>query len=397
MTSPLAPSSAVLVVHLRAVVAATLALLLVGCGSAPAVRASNPATTALAPAERPSVAPSQPLALRRGLNLGDALDAPNEGDWGVVLAASDFAAVKQAGFDHVRLPVRFSAHAAAAAPYAIQPDFLARVDWAIDQALANGLAIVVDLHHYAELMAAPDEHRARMVGLWRQIAERERARPPSVAFELCNEPTDKVNPAKWNAIQAEALAVVRLSNPTRTVVLEGVFWASAQSLRDTLLIPTGDPYVVGSFHMYQPILFTHQGASFMPPEYETRGILFPGPPPAPLTPAASSLGQAWVRDWFQRYNEAPPERNPSGPAIIADQLDMAKDFADRTHLPVYMGEFGCIDNADPRSRETWTRMTRKEAERRGFGWAYWDDGGAFRIFDRRSGSWNPGLKGSLFD
>ena len=349
----------------------------------------------LATTPPPTVA--EPLELRRGVNLGNALEAPNEGDWGVVLSASDFVAVKQAGFDHVRLPVRFSARAAPAAPYAIDAAFMARVDWAIDQALANGLAVIVDLHHYGEFMDAPDAHRARLVGLWRQIAEHERARPPTVAFELCNEPTDKVPAEKWNEIQTEALAAVRESNPTRTVVLESVFWASAQTLRDKLRVPASDPHVVGSFHMYQPILFTHQGATFMPAEYETRGVLFPGPPPTPLTPGPSALAKPWVRDWFQNYNERPTERNPSGPAVIADQMDMAKDFADRTHLPVYMGEFGCIENADARSREAWTRMTRREAERRGFGWAYWDDGGSFRIYDRKSGSWNAGMKAALFD
>ena len=340
---------------------------------------------------------ARPLDLRRGLNFGNALDAPNEGEWGVVLAASDFIAVKQAGFDHVRLPVRFSAHADTTPPYQIQPAFLARVDWAIDQALASDLTIVVDLHHYVELMDAPQEQRARFVGLWRQIAEHERSRPQSVAFELCNEPNGKMTASDWNSILAEALGVVRASNPTRTVVLEGVAWASAQNLRDTLQVPPNDPYIVGSFHMYQPILFTHQGADFMPPEYETRGVVFPGPPPHPLEPGPNAAAKRWVREWFKRYNELPAERNPSGPFTIADQLDMAKDFADRTHLPVYMGEFGVIDHADPASRQAWIRMTRKEAERRAFGWAYWDDGGAFEMYDRKRGAWNQELKAALFE
>lgn len=356
---------------------------------------------------RPPAAPSTPrgagpinvtpLALRRGINLGNALDAPNEGEWGVVLAASDFVAVKQAGFDHVRLPVRFSAHAAPSPPYAIQSEFLARVDWAIDQAIENGLSVVLDLHHYRELMDAPEDHRARFVGLWRQIAEHERTRPPNVAFELCNEPTGNLTASEWNGIMEEALAMVRSSNPTRTVVLEGTSWASAQALRDTLRIPRGDGHLVGSFHMYQPILFTHQGADFMPPEYETRGVLFPGPPAQPLEPGPNAAAKGWVRDWFKRYNEEPTERNPSGPSAIADPLDMAKDFADKTRLPVYMGEFGAIDNADPKSREAWTRATRTEAERRGFGWAYWDDGGKFKAFDRKSGAWNSGLKAALLE
>ena len=59
--------------------------------------------------------------LRKGMNFGDAMDAPNEGDWGVALASSDFDAVKEAGFDHVRVPMRVSAHASAVAQLGVEP------------------------------------------------------------------------------------------------------------------------------------------------------------------------------------------------------------------------------------------------------------------------------------
>ena len=42
--------------------------------------------------------------LGRGVNLGNALDAPNEGEWGVTLKAEYFAKIKQAGFDSVAFP-----------------------------------------------------------------------------------------------------------------------------------------------------------------------------------------------------------------------------------------------------------------------------------------------------
>ncbi|MDP8999923.1 MAG: glycoside hydrolase family 5 protein [Myxococcota bacterium] len=341
-----------------------------------------------------SVAKLKP-ALHRGINLGDALDAPREGEWGVVLDASDFVSVKQAGFDHVRLPVRFSGHAASSTTYAIDGDFFSRVDWAIDQALSNGLAIIVDFHHYGEMMEAPDEHRGRFVAMWKQIAERYKGRPEGVAFELLNEPSGKLTADKWNDTLEETLHVVRASNPTRTIIVEGVFWASAHNLRFTLKVPSDDPNLVGSFHMYQPILFTHQGASFMPAEFHTQGVLFPGPPPQPIAPAASEVD--WVRNWFKRYNELPADTNPSGEATIREELDLAQGFAERTHLPVYMGEFGAIDKADPKSREAWTRTTRGEAERRGFGWAYWDDGGSFKAYDRASRTWVPYLKSALLN
>src|SRR5262249_51047843 len=89
--------------------------------------------------------------LGRGVNIGNALEAPREGDWGVRLKAEYFQAIKKAGFDTVRLPVKWSAHAKAAAPYTIDAKFAERVDWAIDQALANKLNVVVNVHHYDEM------------------------------------------------------------------------------------------------------------------------------------------------------------------------------------------------------------------------------------------------------
>src|SRR3954462_12992431 len=88
--------------------------------------------------------------LRRGINFGDAMDAPHEGDWGWVISASDFVAVHDAGFDHVRVPMRFSAHVDTSPPFRVDGRFFKRVDWVIAQALSNDLGVIVDLHHFQE-------------------------------------------------------------------------------------------------------------------------------------------------------------------------------------------------------------------------------------------------------
>ena len=56
---------------------------------------------------------------------------------------------------------------------------------------------------------------------------------------------------------------VRASNPTRPVVIGGEFWSGIDSLA-TLPLPD-DPYLVATFHYYEPFAFTHQGAPWITP------------------------------------------------------------------------------------------------------------------------------------
>src|SRR5215469_18647927 len=112
--------------------------------------------------------------LGRGINLGNALDAPHEGAWGVTLKADYFRLIRKAGFNSVRIPIRWSTHASTAAPYDIETDFFQRVDWAIGQALSRNLAAVINIHHYEEMNQDPIQNRPRLVELWKQIALRYR-------------------------------------------------------------------------------------------------------------------------------------------------------------------------------------------------------------------------------
>lgn len=168
--------------------------------------------------------------LGRGINLGNALEAPGEGAWGVRLKAEYFTAIKKAGFATVRLPVRWSAHASATAPYAIDPEFARRVDWAADQTLNNDLNINVNVHHYEEMTANPEDHLPRLVALWRQIAARYKDRPAGLYFELLNEPHDRLTEAKWNAAIPKLLAAVRETNPKGPVLAGPGRWNGIDAL-----------------------------------------------------------------------------------------------------------------------------------------------------------------------
>jgi endoglucanase len=340
------------------------------------------------------VGPPPIAGLKRGINAGNALDAPSEGAWGPALDEAYFDYVAAAGFDHVRIPIRFSAHSLPTAPYTIDATFFARVDWAVDQAQRRGLTAIVDFHYFEELLADPDAQAPRFVGLWQQIAARYRGRPASVILELLNEPTKNMTADKWNVIFAQALAAVRAIDPTRTVIVDSVFWAAAKELPN-LVLPAGDPHLIASFHTYQPILFTHQGMPWMTAEYQTPGVVFPGPPATPIVPVAAALKVDWVARWFERYNTLPAAQNPSGPATIQEEFEFARAFTARTGVPTYLGEFGVGSGASPTSRVTWTRMVRQEAERRGIGWCAWDDSGNIKVFDRATKRWEVDIKDAL--
>src|SRR3954462_10448135 len=105
--------------------------------------------TSLAAAEADIFAANK--ALGRGVNFGNALEAPNEGEWGMKLEADFFAKIKAAGFDHVRVPTKWSAHAAKESPYAIDARFFERIDWVLEQAEKNKLRVVLNMHHYEDL------------------------------------------------------------------------------------------------------------------------------------------------------------------------------------------------------------------------------------------------------
>jgi hypothetical protein len=52
-----------------------------------------------------------------GVNLGNYLEVPPGQNWGVTVAADEFAAMKREGFDHVRVPVGWHHYTGAGAGF----------------------------------------------------------------------------------------------------------------------------------------------------------------------------------------------------------------------------------------------------------------------------------------
>jgi endoglucanase len=299
--------------------------------------------------------------LGRGINIGNALEAPREGAWGVTLKAEYYKAIRDAGFATVRLPVKWSGHAGKDAPYAIDATFAKRVDWAVDQALAQSLNIIVNVHHYGELDVDPDKHLPRLVGLWEQIAERYKDRPACVYFELLNEPHDKFTAEKWNAAIPKILAAVRKTNPTRPVIVGPARWNSIRGL-DALQLPD-DRNLILTIHFYDPFQFTHQGATF-------------------VKDAAKWKGRQWTGSDAEKTS-------------IRKSLTQAAEWAKKRDLPVFLGEFGAYHEADMDSRVRWTGFIVTEAEKLGFSWAYWEFCSGFGAYDSKAEAWRKPLKEAM--
>ena len=330
------------------------------------------------------VPPAAAARFKKGINLGNRLDAPNEGDWGGSIQAEDFPFIARRGFDHVRIPIRFSGHASAASPYTIDAAFFSRVDTVLNQAAAANLAVVVDMHHYDDLAANVAAHRDRFVALWTQIAARYQSRPDTVAFELLNEPYSQLD-TTWNDVMVPAIRAIRATNPRRLLIVDAVFWADPTKL-STLTLPD-DANIMASIHLYEPKLFSFQGQDWMGPAYLTTGVIFPGPPATAINPVQAAKDAAWANQWFIDYNTKPAATNPSGPATVAAQIALITAYRQSQGRAVYNGEWGPQDGGALDSRARLVTAVRQQCESAGVGWAIWEDPTNMSLFDSRAGTW----------
>ncbi len=364
--------------RLASIAAAGLAATLIACTATPTPTAT-PEPTVVPPTATPTAAPTPTLIPRprlaadadgfaalirlgRGVNLGNMLEAPNEGEWGLTVQADYFPTIRAAGFDHVRVPIRWSAHTSAEAPYVIDPAFFERIDWVIAQALANDLAVVLNIHHYDELYAEPTVHDDRFVAIWTQIAERYNDQPAEVMFELLNEPHDALGAARWNRIMLKALTAVRAANPTRTVIVGPIEWNAFTRLKD-LELPAEDTHLIATFHYYLPFEFTHQGAEW-------------------VEGSGAWLGRTWSDTGLDS-------------ADVDAHFDLAATWAHEHNRPLYLGEFGAYSKADLDSRVRWTTYVARAAETRGMAWAYWEFASGFGVYDPTAGVWRDSLLRAL--
>jgi len=304
----------------------------------------------------------QNAKLARSVNLGNALEAPAEGEWGVILEQEFFSLIKEAGFSAIRVPIRWSAHARTTAPYTINPAFLNRVNWVLSNAKQNELAAVINIHHYEEIMDNPAAHKNRFLGIWEELTKYYKNEPDDIIFEVMNEPHNKFTPEIWNEYLLEAINVIRDIDPDRTVMIGTAEWGGIGSL-PKLEIPDSIPNIIVTVHYYNPFQFTHQGAEW-------------------VDGSDAWLGTQW-RYTTQQIG-----------AMKAD-FDIMESWSNTHDRPIFIGEFGSYNAADMISRVLWTRTFAREAEKRGMSWGYWEFCAGFGVYDNDNKTWRHELLTAL--
>jgi endoglucanase len=272
-----------------------------------------------------------------------------------------FRLIREAGFDHVRINLYPFRYGRPGADGKLSEDYFRTLDWAVDTALADNLLVVLDLHEYEAMGDDPVGKKPQFLSAWSQLAEHYKDRPDTVFFELLNEPHGKLTPELWNQYLAEALPLVRRTNPGRTVIVGPGFWNGIGHLNE-LKLPDDDRNLIVTVHYYTPMEFTHQGASW--------------------TNQQDKLGVPWEGTELER-------------ARIAKDLDAAAAWSKANRRPIYLGEFGAYDKAEMAARARWTSAVARAAEERGFSWAYWQFEGNFVVYDVRNGHWIEPIRDAL--
>lgn len=308
-------------------------------------------------AAAPAAAKTDSLPVGTCINLGNHLEPETESGWGGTrLADSDLANIAQAGFDTVRIPVRWDSHAGKAPDYTIDPAWLDRVEHIVKAALDQHLNVILDEHNFDPLMADPAANKAQLAAMWRQIASRFADYPTDrLWFEIANEPHDKLTNANLTETLAPSLAAIRESNPDRPVIVGGEFWSGIDSLK-TLTLPD-DPNIVPTFHYYEPFDFTHQGASWVKPS-----------PP---------VGRKYGSD--------------DDAARLTRDVQKVRDYIARTGKTPFMGESGAYDRIALGQRVRYTAAVHDAFAPLGIGMCQWAYTNTFAFYDHDRQEWLPGM------
>ncbi|HEY5079958.1 MAG TPA: cellulase family glycosylhydrolase [Opitutaceae bacterium] len=341
---------------LRKCLVPVIGLLLVGL--APAATAADPAYT-----------------FKKGVNISHWLSQNAVGEYAAPwFGEADVDWISKHGFDHIRLTVDF--RECLAADGSLDEARLKPISDTFGWATARGLGVILDAHFLpgADFNSVGGDSRGytdpaiqdKAANVWRMMAAHFAGAGPNVRFEILNEPVAAEN-KQLNPFMAHMLSAIRESNPTRIVYVTSNKWSSFHTVGDVVL--PDDPNIALTIHFYEPLVFTHQRASWagfkdtMPP------VAFPG-----VTPDVTGYT-------LPSYTQKIKAGEPITVAQIDEKFAKVSSWlaAHAPNIEVYVGEFGVYAPAPDDSKRRWIETVRKDAEARGWGWGVWEYEGGFGV------------------
>jgi hypothetical protein len=280
----------------------------------------------------------------RGINMGNTMECPNsEGSWGNGLAKEYyFDDYKNAGFQCVRIPVRWDHKTLQKSPFTINKAWLDRVDTVVNWGLKRGLFIIINAHHEDSIKKyyGVDSVKAKLDSIWSQISVRFKDKSDRLMFEMINEPLG-LTVSQVNVLNSRVLSVIRKTNPKRIVIYSGNDWSNASDLMEAAV--PADTMVIGYFHAYDPW-----------PWWETGAGTFAN----------------------------------TDTTAIKTKFDQLKTWSKQKGVPVIISETGaksiCAYNARMYQYATYVR----QALSHGIPFQTWEDGGNFLMYNRNAHTWN---------
>lgn len=205
-----------------------------------------------------------------GWNLGNALDCTSSSEtaWGNPVTTQDMIlAVKQAGFNAVRIPVTW--YTSCDSNWNIDKAWMDRVEEVVNYVYKNDMYAIINLHH--ENWHFPSEDNLKpakkiMKKLWTQIGERFKDYDEHLIFEGMNEPRKVGTNWEWNGGDSEGRAVV---NELNAAFVSAVRATGGSNKYRCLMIPTyaasdqglngfelpDDDRLIVDIHAYSPYNF----------------------------------------------------------------------------------------------------------------------------------------------
>ncbi|MCM1334851.1 MAG: cellulase family glycosylhydrolase [Bacteroides sp.] len=313
------------------------------------------------------------IGFKKGVNLGGWLSQCkgnyNDAHYASFITEEDVERIAAMGLDHVRLPVDYNVIQEEDGRL-IESGF-AHIDRCLSWCQKSGLNVVLDLHKACGFVFddksycsffSDERLQDQFIALWEELSRRYGDRD-NIAFELLNEVTSREFADPWNRISARAIRAIRAIAPKTRIVLGGIFNDSIYGL--TLLEPPFDENIVLTFHCYSPLVFTHQGAGWvdhMPADFR---IAYPSPANVYAAHSRAMFGEDFAGE-FAPFGEG---SLTSGyfDAMFAPAVALAEKY----DLPLYCGEYGVIDQADPESTLRWYRDIHAAHEKYGIARAAW--------------------------